>query len=141
MTESDELKTMKCPWCGEDDFDLVGLKTHLTNLDCESFNRCRRAPRYFKDVSERPVDIEDLVLYRDVQAIEQERDAIKAKLEHADTRIRRLETCVEDFLELTEVPDANCSCHLNPPCGDCVEYSGIRDVRKRANVLLKERGV
>ena len=80
MTESDELKTMKCPWCGEDDFDLVGLKTHLTNLDCESFNRCRRAPRYFKDVSERPVDIEDLVLYRDVQAIEQERDALRSVL-------------------------------------------------------------
>ena len=76
-----------------------------------------------------------------LEKLERERDALKIKLEHADTRIRRLETCVEDFLELTEVPDANCSCHLNPPCGDCVEYSGIRDVRKRANVLLKERGV
>ena len=73
--------------------------------------------------------------------VEKERDALKAKLEHADTRIRRLETCVEDFLELTEVPDANCSCHLGPPCRDCVEYGSIREVRALANALLKERGV
>ena len=73
--------------------------------------------------------------------ISKERDAIKAKLEHADARIRRLEACIEDFLELTEVPDANCSCHLAPPCGDCVEYGSIREVRALANALLKERGV
>ncbi len=73
--------------------------------------------------------------------VEKERDALKAKLEHADARIRRLEACIEDFLELTEVPDANCSCHLAPPCGDCVEYGSIREVRALANALLKERGV
>lgn len=56
-----------------------------------------------------------------------------------EARIRRLESCIEDFLALTEPPDANCSCHINPPCGDCVEYGGIRDVRKAANKLLKER--
>ena len=76
-----------------------------------------------------------------IEAIEQERDALKAKLEYADTRIRRLETCVEDFLELTEVPDANCSCHLGPPCRDCVEYGRIREVCEWATALLKERGV
>lgn len=26
-----------CPFCGENDFDLVGLKAHLLNGDCESF--------------------------------------------------------------------------------------------------------
>ena len=73
--------------------------------------------------------------------ISKERDAIKAKLEHADARIRRLEACIEDFLELTEVPDANCSCHLGPPCRDCVEYGRIREVCEWATALLKERGV
>ena len=24
------------------------------------------------------------------------------------------------------IPDANCSCHLHPPCSDCVEFGGIR---------------
>jgi hypothetical protein len=36
---------MKCPWCGEDDFDLPGLKQHLTigatfSEPCEFFTRC-----------------------------------------------------------------------------------------------------
>lgn len=101
-----------------------------------------------------------------IEAIEQERDSLKAKLEYAEARIASLiklgdgadesirqlharvaeveverdaaRNCLEDFLELTEVPDPNCSCHVNPPCGDCVEYGGIRDVRKTANELLKE---
>ena len=73
--------------------------------------------------------------------VEKERDALKAKLEHADTRLRRLEACIEEFLDHTEVPDANCSCHLGPPCRDCVEYGSIREVRALANALLKERGV
>jgi hypothetical protein len=29
---------IKCPFCGEDDFDLIGLKTHLTNGWCDVFN-------------------------------------------------------------------------------------------------------
>ena len=101
----------------------IGAVTRL--LDAEREEVASRN----NDVAEREVKL---------ARVEKERDALKAKLEHADTRIRRLETCVEDFLELTEVPDANCSCHLGPPCGDCVEYGGIRDVRKTANELLKE---
>ena len=87
------------------------------------------------------MDVEVDKLKAKLAEVEKERDAIKAKLEHADTRIRRLETCVEDFLELTEVPDANCSCHLGPPCRDCVEYGRIREVCEWATALLKERGV
>lgn len=29
---------IKCPFCGEDDFDLAGLKIHLTNSWCEVYN-------------------------------------------------------------------------------------------------------
>jgi len=29
---------IKCPFCGEDDFDLFGLKIHLLNGWCEIFN-------------------------------------------------------------------------------------------------------
>jgi len=28
----------RCPWCGEDDFDLFGLKLHIINGWCEKFN-------------------------------------------------------------------------------------------------------
>ena len=104
----------------------IGAVTRL--LDAEREEVASRN----NDVAEREVKL---------ARVEKERDALKAKLEHADARIRRLEACIEDFLELTEVPDANCSCHLAPPCGDCVEYGSIREVRALANALLKERGV
>lgn len=25
-------------------------------------------------------------------------------------------------------PSSNCSCHIAPPCGDCVDYSGLREM-------------
>ena len=90
---------------------------------------------------DRQCQAEEARLAAKLAEVEKERDALKAKLEHADTRIRRLEACIEEFLDHTEVPDANCSCHLAPPCGDCVEYGRIREVRGLANALLKERGV
>jgi len=30
--------SVKCPFCGEEDFDLVGLKMHLENGWCEEYN-------------------------------------------------------------------------------------------------------
>ena len=32
---------IKCPFCGEDDFDLIGLKTHLTSNFCEDFKNVK----------------------------------------------------------------------------------------------------
>jgi DnaJ-class molecular chaperone len=29
---------VKCPFCGEDDFDLIGLKGHFDAGDCDVFN-------------------------------------------------------------------------------------------------------
>ncbi len=33
---TDELNKIKCPFCGEDDFDLIGLKYHLINY-CDEY--------------------------------------------------------------------------------------------------------
>jgi hypothetical protein len=35
-TFSDYQFLIKCPFCGEDEFDLIGLKIHLLN-HCEEF--------------------------------------------------------------------------------------------------------
>lgn len=35
--EFDLASDKKCPFCGEDAFDLVGLKSHLLNFDCVEF--------------------------------------------------------------------------------------------------------
>jgi hypothetical protein len=31
-------ETVECPFCGELDFDLIGLKSHLEHGDCEPYN-------------------------------------------------------------------------------------------------------
>jgi len=43
-----EQKYIKCPFCGEDGFDLIGLKSHLENGDCEKYNNIKSLPRLFK---------------------------------------------------------------------------------------------
>jgi len=41
---------VRCPFCGEDGFDLVGLKSHLLEEDCYQFNRIDKIQRVFKSV-------------------------------------------------------------------------------------------
>jgi 4-hydroxy-3-methylbut-2-en-1-yl diphosphate synthase IspG/GcpE len=38
MMTAAEIKLIKCPFCGEDDFDLIGLKHHLEREWCEIYN-------------------------------------------------------------------------------------------------------
>lgn len=35
---------VKCPFCGEDNFDLYGLKIHLLRFYCEDFNNVEVPP-------------------------------------------------------------------------------------------------
>lgn len=35
---------------------------------------------------------------------------------------------LREFLVMTEEPpESNCSCHIAPPCADCVNHSGLRE--------------
>lgn len=44
-------ETISCPFCKESDFDLVGLKSHLVNGDCEVFNNISNV-RYSDDIAQ-----------------------------------------------------------------------------------------
>lgn len=35
-----------------------------------------------------------------------------------------------------EPPEKNCSCHIAPPCGDCVEYDGLREALKAGRAAI-----
>lgn len=37
MSEEQKPAAVVCPFCGESDFDLVGLKMHLTLVGCEQY--------------------------------------------------------------------------------------------------------
>ena len=48
-----------------------------------------------------------------------------------------LEQLLRDLLEMTpEPPEKNCSCHLAPPCSDCVDWSGLRELIEQAERVL-----
>ena len=36
-------------------------------------------------------------------------------------------------------PDKECSCHISPPCNDCVDYSHLRELLQQVNELRQER--
>ena len=82
------------------------------------------------------------MLREKVVILEKERDAARAVIvaerspEWADQAIAydlasaerdEFEELLREAHAVFDVPDRNCSCHLSPPCGDCVEYSGIRE--------------
>ena len=49
-------------------------------------------------------------------------------------RIKRLEEAGDRLEELLgDPPNANCSCHISPPCNDCVEWAAIREAKTEWN--------
>lgn len=53
-------------------------------------------------------------------------------------RLRALAEMILDFVN--EPPDRNCSCHISPPCIDCVENSGLRELFEAARAALGPPG-
>lgn len=51
-----------------------------------------------------------------------------------------LRNIVNDFIDIDETPERNCSCHLSPPCNDCVSYGGAREVIAHAKSTLAKWG-
>lgn len=45
---------------------------------------------------------------------------------------------LEEFVDNTYIPDANCSCHLAPPCNDCVEHGHMREIMSNAKALIAQ---
>lgn len=41
------MSDITCPFCGETEFDKVGLKSHLQRGYCEPFESLERLPRLF----------------------------------------------------------------------------------------------
>jgi hypothetical protein len=52
--------------------------------------------------------------------------------------IKQLGDALEGFIENDDTPEANCSCHITPPCEDCVEYAQQRELLSNATEALAE---
>lgn len=80
-------------------------------------------------------DWDSVVDMRDAKSII---DRLAARVEELQEERADMAQLLEEFIDYTVVPDANCSCHLSPPCSDCVEYSQIRDFIEQANTAVQK---
>ena len=49
-----------------------------------------------------------------------------------------LRSSLEMLLEYVPAPpDRNCSCHISPPCHDCIEYGGLREAIEEAQAAIE----
>lgn len=64
--------------------------------------------------------------------------AIKdAEIASRDLMIEKVVARLETLCEvIDEPPERNCSCHISPPCSDCVEYGGLREALADAREAL-----
>lgn len=66
-------------------------------------------------------------------------EAEKAELEKQKSSLCGL---MEDLLEnMVQPPERNCSCHISPPCGDCVDWGGLREVIECCKSSIAKCGV
>lgn len=71
-----------------------------------------------------------------VQDFHQENNELAKKLNHMAGDIERLQNVVELFkLACEEPPAANCSCHISPPCNDCIQHACAREAWAAARAL------
>lgn len=64
------------------------------------------------------------------------RENLSAAPAHADgpaTAAVGLRDLLQEVLDnmFTGIPEPHCSCHISPPCGDCIENGEARDLQKR----------
>ena len=65
----------------------------------------------------------------EVKNLKSDIDALKAELALAKELLDR-------WYNDSDIPDSNCSCHISPPCGDCVNWGGLRETASETKKLL-----
>jgi hypothetical protein len=61
-------------------------------------------------------------------------DVLKQRVEHLARSNAALVVALEDLMEATgRPPERNCSCHISPPCPDCIDYWDWREALENAD--------
>lgn len=47
VKKEEKEEGVMCPFCGKNDFDLIGLKSHFEHEDCKEYNETIDTPRLF----------------------------------------------------------------------------------------------
>lgn len=56
----------------------------------------------------------------------------------ADNRLPEAKRIISGLLGEIVVPDANCSCHISAPCGDCERWADTREAVAEAEAFIAE---
>ena len=87
--------------------------------------------------NQRKQQLEAEVAAKDAEIMEQcringmgaERDlALLGQIERQSAALKLASLALSEGVEyVEEPPEKNCSCHLSPPCNDCVDHSAVRE--------------
>jgi len=106
--------------------DWSGSKTLLS--------ACWKNPLY--PMNERLEMADGAVRWRN-EVIANLRNQLEQAKADAARRDSSLQSSIEELLEyIDEPPERNCSCHVSPPCSDCVDYSHLREVIASAKKVI-----
>ena len=82
-------------------------------------------------------DAEAIIAQKDAEILEQcringmgaEREAtLLGKVERQSAALKLASLALSEGVEyVEEPPEKNCTCHLSPPCNDCVDHSAVRE--------------
>lgn len=75
----------------------------------------------------------------EINRLRQKANYMEALWKHCEKQRDDLRGALEQLLEtMGPPPERNCSCHISPPCNDCVDYSGVREAIEYAEKLIAE---
>ena len=63
----------------------------------------------------------------------------RARIADLTAEVARKDEALRAALGELYAPEASCSCHISPPCGDCVEYSSIRSTQDLIRAALETK--
>jgi predicted nucleic acid-binding Zn-ribbon protein len=78
------------------------------------------------------VDEADEAMFEAAQAI----STMRAHPDPRDAVIAELVGALQDVVDELYTPEQNCSCHISPPCSDCLEYDGLRRIISNSRAAL-----
>jgi predicted nuclease with TOPRIM domain len=65
-----------------------------------------------------------------------ERAELLAKIEMLMNEASILRDLIKEMNDEINPPERNCSCHISPPCSDCVDHEHARELKARAESYI-----
>lgn len=121
-------------WSGDDDVVVLPRRSHRENTEAAGIPT---RDLYAHPDSGRVAELEAQLahvtaLHRNaaqtLDGVLETRRSVERELAESRNREGRMRVYGEQLLDaIDEPPDAHCSCHLSPPCSDCVDYGYLRE--------------